>query len=311
MSKQVSPAALLKDEPVKSYQSRAFNDVGGAIGTPADSARACMKVEKKRIECALHLLKSFPCERFILRLTLFDQLYHLFGLNYLQTENHVIYNELVEFCAYLDAAMSEIISASGGQVHILSGYSHQSCKRTLNLNSILEQEGLLQVTEELDDTQKQRISAATKILGFEPGQTILSSYEGQIDTKTTVAASSTYGTVFLNRSDVFENGSVTPASYEEKRTAVRQLLQKALASRFGDSLHIQEAPPESMRIAAPIPEFIINIDGVEFHNIRHANMRECDVPRTVHSSSGFLVVPKGRLGKDQAVKLTEITELFE
>jgi len=311
MNRQVSPPSLLKDEPVKSYAARPYTDVGEALVSPLASARSSMQVEKKRIECALYLLKNFPCQRFILRLTVFDSLSHLFGLNYLQTENLVVYKELVEFLACLDAAISEIIAAFGREVILLSGYSHQPCKSTVSLNSILEQAGLLQNTRQLDEVQKQRVHAATSIWGFEPVSQILSSYEGQIDAKTSIAASSSYGCVYINRSDVFENGSVTPASYEEKRTAVRQVLQKTLLSRFGDSMLIEEAPPESMRIAAPIPEFILNINGVEFYNIRNANLGEFDVPRTTHSSSGFLVAPKGRLSKGESVKLIEITELFE
>jgi hypothetical protein len=309
-NKQVSPPALLKCEPIKSYESRPFKDIGSAIGLPATSAHSSIAVEKIRIDSALYLLRNFQCDRFILRLTLFDHLYHLLGINYLQTENHVMHDEIVEFCLYLDAAMSEIIAAFAGDVIILSGYSHLPCTKTLSLNYLLEHSGLLMVSEQADETKKQRISVTNVVLGHEASDSILCSYEGQIDAKATVAASPTSGTVYINRSDVFENGSVTPASYEEKRLAVRQLLQKAAVSRFGDAVHIQEAPRESMKIAAPIPEFIVNIDGVEFHNIRDANLREQDTPRTTHSSSGFVVVPKGRLNKDESVKLTDITELF-
>jgi hypothetical protein len=110
--------------------------------------------------------------------------------------------------------------------------------------------------------------------------------------------------------DVFENGCVTAATYEEQRQSVRQTLQKTLAPMFGSSLHLQEAPRESMKTAAPIPEFILNIDGVEFHNIREAQLQDYDVPRSTHSSSGFLVAPKGRLRKGASIKLSEITELF-
>jgi hypothetical protein len=39
-----------------------------------------------------------------------------------------------------------------------------------------------------------------------------------------------------------------------------------------------------MKTAAPIPEFILNIDGVEFHNIRKAQLQDYDLPgvRTAH-----------------------------
>lgn len=310
MNKQVSPSSLAKEEPFKSYKSRPFMDLGEASGSPAESARTSITVEKKRVECALNILQNFRCERFILRLTIFDHLSHLFGTSYLQTKNLVIYDELLKLFAYLDSAINEVLSAFNGEALLLSGYSHQPCRSSLNLNSILEEGGLLQITHQFDELKKQRINAANAVLGYEPASPLMSSYEGQIDERATVAASSSYGSVYINRSELFENGSVTPASYEEKRIAVRQLLQKALAPMFASVLHLQEAPRESMKIPVPIPEFILNIDGVEFHNIRKANLQDYDVPRTTHSSSGFLVAPKGRLSKGESIKLTEITELF-
>lgn len=179
---------------------------------------------------------------------------------------------------------------------LLSAFSHSSCRGMINLNDTLKQGGFLQYDQSEAATPvgaSSRKSAVEAIArGREVEPSAMRSLEGRLDLRTTVAASPVAGCVYLNRADRFADGIVSAETYGETCQKVRNFLHDTLSRRFGN-VSIEDAPEDTSPLNM-VPDFVINIPGVEFCNVEHRIAREQDHPRTTHSPKGFAILSTAR-----------------
>jgi hypothetical protein len=88
---------------------------------------------------------------------------------------------------------------------------------------------------------------------------------------------------------------------------VRDCLSDALLQRFG---HVKiEENPERHRTDSIAPDFMVFVDGVEFHNMHEEAVDPASTPRTTHKPSGFVLAPRDKMPWKSKIKPTEIAEL--
>src|SRR5262249_52469188 len=146
------------------------------------------------------------------------------------------------------------------------------CHGAVNLNVVLQRGGFLSLIpgEAAGVRQRSRTSAASTLLGGTIGTYMLQSMEGRLNLSATVAASPIAGCVFINRTDLFADGCVAPEEYEKVFNAVKVYLESVLLPAFGTRVRMAEPVrnPALHQKAMIIPDLIISIEGIEFHNMQ-------------------------------------------
>lgn len=289
INKSVSPASLRKEQIFHDYQPRPYKSHAGAMTLPqAQLVERCLEVEMDRLACAVSLFERKDWSKFVYRLTVFDQLFHLLGLRYLAADSLAVYPALQRFLTALDEAVVLFLKYQPVNFALVSCYSHQSCKSTLNLNLVLESGGFLELAseEELARSRSDRSRVAAAL--WQPSTHYFKTLEGCLRTSSTVAASPVSGCVYVNKSSVFEDGIVSDAEYKKVRTAVADYLTDFLMTRFGSRFSIAVHPEDVNKSSAP--DLIVKIDGVEFENLSRAAVPV--KPLTTHSATGFALISK-------------------
>lgn len=309
INKTVSPSELLSKPQFQAYSPRAYADVGRSIESPNQAAEKFLDHELKRLDLALELFKDTDWQRFVYRITVFDHLSHLLGLNFFKAHDLQSGGAIQNFLQRLDEAIWTFANFAEGQLLIISGYAHVACRGTINLNVLLEQAGFLSLQSNLktDRNDTIRLDAMNAIAGA-PIASQLASMEGRLIAAETLAASPISGCVFINNA-AFEDGSVHERDHENTSVAVKRFLQDALSKRFGTGFAIDEQPKHQEFTFTQIPDFMIKIDGVEFKNMQESAAGRFDIPRTTHSSSGFVLLPGNSVSR-KSVKTTQVCELF-
>jgi predicted AlkP superfamily phosphohydrolase/phosphomutase len=288
----ISPRILTDDANFKAYKPRPFADFSQALRSVRDPINDCLDVEEKRTACATALLKKFDWQTFIWRVTLFDHLAHLVGLDVVKQEKLFFFEQLKRWLADLDGLLSTLIEDPELSFCIISSFSHTQSKRTLNLNMVLEKLGMLKVIEASvhpDDGRKTRTSAVLSLAREEKlTSSATSSLEGQIDLQNSIAASPVAGSIFINRRDQFADGTVDSQSLQTVKQTVHDELKTALHAEFGDSLTIELNPSTTLSKIAT-PDMLVNIAGIEFNNIKPSHGSPDAHGRTTHCSDGFVV----------------------
>jgi hypothetical protein len=287
----VSPKQLLKERCFKEYLPRAYPS--HAFATTASSSlliRRCIEVETIRLRCAVSIFKQHKFSCFIYRLSIFDYLFHILGLNFLGAKDLAVYAELKEFLRELDSAIEMFSEKEPDNVAVVSAYSHIPCRMTLNLNDVLSNGGFLKLTKSGDSIRNDahRLKVATALQGWEPSTHYLASQEGQLDTSSTIAASPVAGCVFINKRTTFFDGIVEAQDVESVATEVENYLRSFCAQRFGQ-FKIEKRLQNREETYAP--DFMVDIESVEFHNLSSDVV--AITPLTTHSSKGFVMLPKG------------------
>jgi hypothetical protein len=299
----VSPRSLLKREPFSEYSPRPFSALAYAPETDIQLVEKCLRIETTRLECAAALFADRGWSRFIYRLTIFDHLSHLLGINFLRATDLSEFKSIQKFLSLFDDVLENIGAQDKASLSLISAYSHVPCRGTLNLNNLLRKGGFFP-DENLMETGQERISVSTAFYGTVPTRHHLSSLEGRVKTSQTLACSPISGCVFINSRDKFEDGFVTDQNYKTVKRDLGKFLKNSLSQLFGHAYQLAENPTDASKNA--LPEFVVKVDGVEFQNLQESL---AGTPRTTHSSKGFVLLPKG-VSTSSKLKTVQVTDLL-
>ncbi len=286
INKFVSPSQLRSDPIFDQYEPRPYKSHAGATTlTQIDLLNRCIDLESRRLSCALSLFNSKNWSTFVYRVTLFDYLFHLVGLNYLQATDLSIFGALRKFLLELDSAIEVFTADDAVKAALISAYSHVACVGTLNLNLVLAQGNYLRLAEHSSvRTNTERMKVATSL--WKPTTHYLTTLEGRLETSESLAASPVAGCIYINKNSVFEDGIVTDENYKKLRSDVANYLHNFLSSGLSHPFKIEIHPAELNHTTAP--DLFISIDGVEFHNLSVNAI----TPHTTHKASGFALLPE-------------------
>jgi predicted AlkP superfamily phosphohydrolase/phosphomutase len=307
---RVVPRALLEVDPFKDYEPRSSADFATAFSAPSKNISASIASEMNRIDCAMQLHKTAAWSQFIWRITLFDQLAHLAGLDILSSPDLSLFDELRILIDHLDIALYEMLSEPGINWIIMSAFSHVPCRGKANINTILNDGHFLRwlpATMALNAGARQEaVSAITKAPLAKHAHV---SMETCIDLKSTVGASPVAGCIWINRAKRFKDGIVSDADYETVFAGVREYLWTVLSQRFA-SVKIEENPRRTAKQQNLSPDFIIWVEGVEFHNLPDDGSQSSHLPRTTHHPSGFVLTNHANLKSEYKMTPTQVAGLI-
>ena len=286
---RVVPRSLFEAGPFRDYEPRPYADYATAFSSPSKNSSASIASEMKRIDCAVQLHRTAAWSQFIWRITLFDQLAHLAGLDILSAPDLSLFDELKLLMDHLDIALYEMLSEPGINWIVLSAFSHVPCGGKANINTLLKDGHFLRwlpATQAVNAGGRQEaVSAITKAPLAKHANV---SMEACIDLKSTVAASPVSGCIWINRAERFKDGIVSDADYEIVYADVRDYLWTVLSRRFA-SVIIEENPRRTAKERNLSPDFMVWVEGVEFHNLPCDGSQSAHLPRTTHNPSGFVL----------------------
>lgn len=292
-NKIVWPVSLSKQAPFTRYVARAVSCIGMYDESLAEIVTKILDVELCRLDCALALLSTGDWSKFFYRITAFDLLTHILGLNYLLAEDLACFAQIKAFLRRLDEFVAAADSLPDHHLVIVSGYSHTACRGTANLNEVLQAGGLLQIGSptSADRVSAGRITAITPKIGTPPAR-LLTSLDGTLVTAETLAAAPISGCIFINTKDMFDDGIVDSGSYEQVRNEVYACVHNRLVQTFGHSVTVESKPNGSSSSRSAVPDFRVHVEGVEFHNMKSGIHLNPVLPRTTHSPNGFVILPE-------------------
>jgi hypothetical protein len=272
--------------------------------------RQFLAFETRRLDCA-RLLYQRKWSKFLYRISVFDHLSHLIGLNYLRARDLSVFAEIRKFLQRLDAFFEAVNGDDRVRLTLVSGYSHVGCRGMVNLDDLLA-EGEFLVPESNpspEDDMTRRQQAMSTLMGTPRlYPTLMASMEGRLKTSATVAASPVAGCIFINRKDAFKDGCVEQGAVADVCRRVSAYLRNRFSRVFGSGFEL-EVKPAGSTDAGQVPELVVHIEGVEFHNMTGIGSWGYNVPRTTHSRSGFALLPKG-LSADDNLTLTQLKGLL-
>lgn len=287
INKFVSPSRLRSDAKFAQYEPRPYKSHAGAATVfQPELLKRCVEIERNRLACALSLFHSKNWSTFLYRITLFDYLFHLLGLNFLRATDLSVFSVLKNFLSELDGALEIFLSDDAIKIALLSAYSHVACMGTLNLNMVLAQGQFLKLADEATSSQthNERVKVATSL--WEPTTHYLTTLEGRLQSSETVAASPVAGGLYINKNSVFDDGIVSDENYKKIRSDIADYLHNFFSSGLGRPFKIEVHPAERNHTLAP--DLFVSMEGVEFHNLSGNAI----TPRTTHKATGFASIPK-------------------
>lgn len=309
----VSPTTLSQKSPFKNYIPRAFPSLAMGLPDPRTSSEHCITAEEQRMECVLDLIENEDWETCVWRFSIFDQLAHLLGAEYLDDPNLWINHRLTEFTARLNDAINSLILKKLN-VYVLSSFSHSRCRARFDLNRFLKRENLLSLNDtRVSSPSRQsakRNEALEAILGEESRSLFgMATSEGRIIPSETVAASPVSGCVYINDKQRFRDGLIETQDLASIRERVRIHLTDELDTIFGGLFSIH-TNPESRKLlhnkSLALPDFIIHLDGIELHDESDPLLSGADKPRSTHSSKGFLLLPRSMKLNALQIRTTDV-----
>lgn len=302
----VAPSSLLELEmSLRGYAPRPYPGIAEVIGCKPCGISACVANELARIKHARRLLRRRLFEQAVIRLTIFDQLAHLLGADFLAAAERVDGDTMARFLKALDRWLSDLLSEVQSVV-ILSPFSHVRCTARVSLNAWLEQGGFL--TRGRPDAAAQRRASA--LAAIEHARRVNDGEASDVrppppaprsllDPARTIAAAPVEGCVFVNSSERFKDGTVAPRDVEGTREAVREHLERMLARSCEDAATVCPAADDPRNPNAPdrslLPELFVHVPGAELHNNPDPFFARADRPRSVHAPGGFLWLRSGEL----------------
>lgn len=286
----VSPPSLRSERIFAEYIPRPYSSQGVAEGSLVRLANRCIDIERHRMKCALALFNRGSWHNFVYRVTLFDQLFHLFGNAGILHEGLGFAKNLRAFFIEFDNALTTFFSHKTSRFALLSPFSHVPCRKMINLNELFLELGLLTITSSAVTTQRAR---RIELSGTKQSSHNFTSYDGCVDSSS-VAASPISGSIFLNHQLLSQNGISTSSELQSIRTRIQSELSNRLA-QF--SPKFENNPVQCSEEV--MPDCQLNLDGAGFHNMFATEVLPTDFPMTVHSSKGFAFVsPSMQLKKN-------------
>jgi predicted AlkP superfamily phosphohydrolase/phosphomutase len=307
INRLASPAKLLKEKPLSEYELKSVSSVALLQETITKVVTDILASELKRLECARHLFEREDWSQYLYRITAFDQLSHILGLNYLRANDLQCFSAIRNFINELDKFISTTCQAPQVDLAVVSAFSHVACRGLANLNVVLQAANFLDLEPSLsqDRSKSERVNAINPLINGPPPAALLRSMEGCLRTAETRAASPSAGCIYINRRELFKDGIVTAENYLPLRDQVMNYLQEKLTRTFGTGIKIAKKPESGDDKINGAADIVVQVDGVEFHNV-YETYRTPAIPRTTHSPNGFALLPKGR-SSEAALRPYELT----
>lgn len=283
-AQSISPAKL--SQYFGSYKPRVYSNLAVGLENRFDNALANIQKETQRLEGVSKVLRAESWSRAIVRLTVFDQLHHLYGMSPLHESGLAFEPDLNSFIKTLDDFIYEF--SKNSILAIFSGYSHVACKARISINAMLAREGLLNVYDEQHSDSRlssRRVDAFEALSGIPVSSAVLHSVEGRFAEKDTVAAALMYGCVYLNTTQKFQHGTVSDTAYANTLQSVKSALLRRLVATFGHHATIHQNLNRS--VASLIPDLIVSVYGAEYFDSPTRSIDSVDVPKSCHAPVGF------------------------
>lgn len=302
INKIFSPSNLSSLPHLDEYQPRPYQTLALATGTETEVAKRSLMIEEQRLDCASTLFNRISdWTHFVLRLSVFDSLHHCLGMHFLGAKDLQVSPNVKRFMEKLDQFLFEVFSIEDLDVTLISAYSHIPCRGVVNLNTVLKNGGFLDIESATLASARmatERLKASSTLHGANGIVQQLVSFEGRLKAADTKAASPVSSAVFINSKESFADGCVESSQYSQIRENVKQYLRARFYERFGESYSLVEKPSDVQTSSTmPLPDFIILIEGIEFHDLEDAQIR-APIPRTTHHPTGFALLAKGRCASD-------------
>ncbi len=307
----VSPTLILNDELLNQYEPRPYYSVVQSLSSLSVNLDRCLKSERTRVDCAMRLLKNQTWQRCILRLSIFDNLSHLLGTNYLKHKKLQASEAIGAFLSYLDEQLSPLFEQKDVDVVLMSCFSHVPCQGRFNLNNLLVKGRLairnVEQSHKIDTNIARRMAALTAIFGDQA--TGVS--EKMLDAEQSVAASPVAGAVFINDKERFTDGVVSKQDFDGTKKNVFEYLHHNLTESFGRRVHLSVNPnPQSTHKNTPVPDILVYIDGIEFYDVEEPRLSNADRPRSIHAPEGFSFLSSTIKPDSSTVTPSQLCELL-
>jgi len=313
----VSPMDLERCPSLKDYKPRPFSSVALGAGRIAQAVADSVQVETVRLKCAGEIMRAVEWDISVVRLTAFDLLFHLLGVEYLHDRELVFHDQVRDFLSTLDAWLQELLDSFPDAVScLMSTFGHSPCVARVNLNEILYRGGFCEpASERADFDREQRRAMASLLLqksahsgvGADESQTLAVTPCWKFNLAGTVCGSPVQGAIFLNLKERYDGGIVESSEAARLLEDVRQYVVVALKTELG----IEPDVWQSEHIGSTGPELIIYADGIEFHNSSIAPAVDAiNKPRSAHTCEGFVWLPRGISPRSEAVTPLQLHELL-
>ena len=287
----VNPSHLARQAPFDNYQARPFSCLPYALSNIEQSVLHCLQVERQRLSCARELLRQADWDFCAVRLTIFDQLFHLLSPDVLFADDFLLRREIDAFLSELDLWLSETRTDTAGAAWcILSTLGHTPCIARVNLNAALAADGFATlVADRHTAVSARRKAAAVSIAGRgdEPTAPAVTP-SWMFEASKSVAASVVQGGIFLNLAGRYDDGIVEA---DEARGLI-QRIKTSIATKLHREFNEQAVVWEAENISEVGPELMIYMDGVEFHNnATDLIVDRMNKPVSTHTCEGFVWLP--------------------
>src|SRR5262249_15586583 len=137
----IMPAKLAENEPFSRYEPRGYSHLPIALVIKKHALRSALGVELNRLECTAELAQRKEYEWIAVQLSIFDDIAHLFGHNWLDEKDLWLHPLLDEFLELADEKLATI--CDGANNFIFSAFSHCPCIATINMSLLLREGGFL------------------------------------------------------------------------------------------------------------------------------------------------------------------------
>jgi hypothetical protein len=312
----VSPVSLLNESLFGQYQARPYASAIEALPQLWTALDACLKTERVRLQCAMELFKSRPWKSFLLRISIFDHLAHLFGPNLYQQTKLRHFDLLRSFLTELDEALSILLKPSDdADFCLISCFSHVMGRGRVNLNNVLQYGKFTELVKPQPErnADQERREAAMRAILRKPDDSLshlFRSGEGRLCASETQAASPISGCIFVNDKERFSDGIVQSVDFQSVKSKVSDHLAARIVGFFGNQATVCYKPENKTEAHATTPEFIVWIDGVEFYDVVDPRLSEFHVPRSVHSPDGFVFLPRAMKVDSSALTPVGLSEIL-
>lgn len=296
----VSPSSITETAPYSMYKPRPVSSMGAAMSNTSESLTKFITAETNKLECATSACNDFNWQHFIYRASIFDQLAHLLGPQFLMEKKLKVWPALLTFLTNLDATICEVIRQSD-QYLIFSGFSHGVCKAVFSLNDLFENAKLLSRTEPGRAESQLRLQASAAARpGSDPSLRPLVSEFTKVLCDQTICASPTRGVIYINSKDRFVDGTVSSDNLAHQVDNTLALLNNHL-SKFGGRA--------SIHVNIPVlhgPQFVVAIENVELVESLEHFRNDGTLPHSTHLANGFVYFSKGQVRDCKPVDIRNI-----
>ena len=313
----VSPPDLERCSSLKDYRPRPFSSVALGAARLAEAVADSLQLETVRLKCAAEIMRSVEWDISIVRVTAFDLLFHLLGVEYLQDRQLIFHAQVQEFLAVLDSWIRDLLDTFRDALPcVMSTVGHSTGIARVNLNEILYRGGFCEpATEQSALGQEHRRTIASLLLkrngdnasGKDEPQSLALTPPWKFNLPSTVCGSAVQGGIFLNLKGRYTDGTVEPSEANDLLTNVRQYVVEALKTELGIEPYVWQ----SGYVGSLAPELMIHADGIEFHNSYiGAAIDTINKPRSTHTSEGFVWLPRGMAPNSEMVTPLQLHELL-